>query len=226
MSCFDATTFIALLCAVLKARRSNDSTSESSISAVYLDLTRRVYHLVAKTLSKDMRPAFAFYLVRSLTENAWTSTEWGVFTGRLRCRLKESSPMPPWADKIYRNSFSALLEYCPSSIQVAKLNEPSWKTWFEHHRCEECFPPSAKLTAVERLLLIQAFRPDRVMSAVEQYCKCELGIGCLDPPLVRLDGVFGDVKGSKAPVLLIAYNGADPGPELESLAEKSVGRER
>jgi dynein heavy chain 2 len=224
MSRFNLASFIDLLLSALDGKKSKDAMSESS---VYLDLTRRVYNFVAKTLSKDARLAFALYLVRSSPESAWTTPEWDVFTRRVHFRLKESSSIPPWVDKSCRSSFSSLHEYCPNIVNAAQFDDiKMWKSWFSHHRCEERFPREVKLTAIERLMVLQAFRPDRIISAVEEYCKCELGVEGLDPEVERLDNMFGSVKEINAPVLLIARNGADPCPELESLAEKIVGRDR
>jgi dynein heavy chain 2 len=224
MSRFNLASFIDLLLSALEGKNSKDLISENS---VYLDLTRRVYNFVAKTLSKGVRRAFALYLVRSSFEGAWTTSEWEVFSGRKHFRLQESSSLPPWADRSCRSSCSPLLENCRNIVNAAKFDDMKiWKSWFSHHRCEECFPPEVKLTAVERLMVLQAFRPDRIVSAVEEYCKCELGVECLDPEDVKLDNVFETVKEIKAPVLLIAHNGADPCPELESLGEKIVGRDR
>ena len=220
-------SFIANLTETLRLPGKETSTNEDPVPFYYPDLLRRIYFLVARALFKYLRPAYALYLVRSSAENLWTSAEWGVFTGKLCARSCEPTFFPQWADRSCKSSFAALLEHCPGVIHAANLEETVWKAWAIHQHCEAYFPTLTKLTAVERLLLVQALRPDRLMAAVDLYCRCELGVDNLDPPEMGLDYLVAmHSKGTGQQNLLVTSQGYDPGPELETMAEKAMGRER
>ena len=85
--------------------------------------------------------------------------------------------------------------------------------------------PVKKLSAVERLLLIQAFRRDHLISGIEKYCCEYLGLESLMPPTVNINLFWDEVKASKSSMMILTQ-GSNPNKELEKLMAKKIGHLR
>ncbi len=72
------------------------------------------------------------------------------------------------------------------------------------------------------MLLIQAFRPDRLQSAILQFCMNVLHIDSISPPPISLHSLFEELN-CQIPLLLISSPGADPSKELQEYAAKTIG---
>lgn len=76
----------------------------------------------------------------------------------------------------------------------------------------------------QRVLVIQALRPDRLVSALNDFVCAVIGISSITPPPVSLRNLT-DEADNKTPILLITTTGADPSKELFDFAAESIGRE-
>ncbi|KAJ1633364.1 dynein heavy chain [Pavlovales sp. CCMP2436] len=96
--------------------------------------------------------------------------------------------------------------------------ETSWNNWLAHATPERLDPhPNwAQLTQMQRLLLLRALRPDRVMAGLRAMVVDRLGEHfVVEEPTALLD-VFGDSTAS-TPLLFILFPGVDPGGAIEKL---------
>ena len=77
------------------------------------------------------------------------------------------------------------------------------------------------------MLVVQALRPDRLQSAMQQFVQEVLDIQTISPPAesMSLQNLFKLETKPTTPVLLIATTGADPSRELSELAASTVGED-
>ncbi|CAM9781909.1 unnamed protein product, partial [Sphacelaria rigidula] len=176
---------------------------------------------------------------------------------------------PPWASPDREEAFALLAEHLPLVVQTSELEDAGrWKRWATSPECERDFPTIRSLTQFQRVLLVQALRPDRLQSAVHQFAVEVLRVSSLSPPAQSLEHLFLQESSvhhcpslasevgvdiyrpavislsnawkpnsqpstcahlfstAEIPVLLVTTSGADPGKEMEELAERTVGRSR
>lgn len=55
-------------------------------------------------------------------------------------------------------------------------NQNIWSEWIINPKCELFFPKSVKLTSFQKVLIVQALRPDRLFSAMCKFATKALGI--------------------------------------------------
>eukprot|EP00698_Gefionella_okellyi_P011840 TRINITY_DN3147_c1_g1_i1.p1 TRINITY_DN3147_c1_g1~~TRINITY_DN3147_c1_g1_i1.p1 ORF type:complete len:4456 (-),score=1211.74 TRINITY_DN3147_c1_g1_i1:43-11907(-) len=96
-----------------------------------------------------------------------------------------------------------------------------WKDWFESERPEdEKLPQEWKnKTALQKMCILRALRPDRVAHALAKFVLDELGkeyVDFIQPPLER-SVVEADAA---TPIFFILSPGADPQVEVEALGRK------
>ncbi|XP_046488904.1 cytoplasmic dynein 2 heavy chain 1 [Neodiprion pinetum] len=70
------------------------------------------------------------------------------------------------------------------------------------------------LTPLQKALVVRALRPDYLHTALSKLAASQLGVRDIAPPALSL----GEGDWEDCPVLLLLSPGADPGPELRSLA--------
>jgi dynein heavy chain 2 len=74
----------------------------------------------------------------------------------------------------------------------------------------------------QRVLVVQAFRPDRLQSALLSFCCDLLRIDSVSPPPLSLPHLYEEST-ELSPILLISSPGADASKELQEYAAKSIG---
>lgn len=83
--------------------------------------------------------------------------------------------------------------------------------------CENKFPAHCELTDFQKLLVIQALRPDRMYSFISQVVLRITGLKTIDPTILELSHIFKE-SNNQEPILLLAMSGTDPSIELRDLA--------
>jgi len=79
--------------------------------------------------------------------------------------------------------------------------------------------PASGMTSFQKLCVLRCFRPDKVVPAVQDYIKAELGAAFIDPPTFNLGACYDDSDAS-APLVFVLTPGVDPMSELMKLAER------
>ncbi|KAA6401027.1 MAG: putative Dynein heavy chain [Streblomastix strix] len=82
------------------------------------------------------------------------------------------------------------------------------------------------LTHFQRVLLIQACRPDRLVSSLLSFVTTALNLPSLDPPPFSLPDVAQKECLPSQPILLVVTPGIDPTVELEEAAKRTVGSDK
>jgi dynein heavy chain 2 len=88
---------------------------------------------------------------------------------------------------------------------------------------EKDLPPLRGVTPFQKVLLVQAFRPDRLQSAILQFCTDMLRIESVSPPPLSLAALHEE-SNNLTPLLLISSPGADASKELQEYAAKTIGQ--
>jgi dynein heavy chain 2 len=101
-------------------------------------------------------------------------------------------------------------------------NTGKWQRFSTSLEAEKDFPAVRGVTPFQRVLVVQALRPDRLQSALLQFC-CEiLRVESISPPPLSLAAMLADSK-APHPVMLISSAGADASKELQEFAGKTIG---
>lgn len=104
-----------------------------------------------------------------------------------------------------------------------------WDEWFEWATCPD--PQSTplpleweeKLGRFERLNVLKAFRPEKILSAFQNYVMDIMGKFYVESPTASMDVVYADTD-VKTPLIFVLSAGADPTSSLTKFAkEKNFG---
>jgi len=74
-------------------------------------------------------------------------------------------------------------------------------------------------------MMMKALRPGKMIYAVKEFVKSELGPTYIESPPFDLDGVLND-SNSTTPIIFVLSPGADPIAYLVALAEKKGMKEK
>ena len=80
---------------------------------------------------------------------------------------------------------------------------------------------SKQMTPFQQVLLVQALKPERLVSAMETFVIKTLNLRELSPPALSLKHLFSETMASE-PILIIISSGSDASEELRDLAVRLV----
>ena len=78
---------------------------------------------------------------------------------------------------------------------------------------------SKQITAFQQVLLIQALKPERLVSAMESFVVNTLNLRELSPPALSLKHLYSETMASE-PILIIISSGSDASEELRDLSAR------
>ena len=221
---FSLASFLSLFGLTLTDDIKSSSTEER-LQLLSADLEIRVLYFIGRALFKVDRPMFALHLIRGMHRNLFQPKEWEIFTGSLVATVQDGVPkgFPSWAASDRVSAFRLLQEQIPHLVHQLELeNNGKWQRFSSSVEAERDFPPLRSISSFQKVLVVQAFRPDRLQSAIIYFCCETLRIDSLSPPSMSLGSLHSEST-SKSPLLLISSPGADPSKELQEFAEKTVG---
>jgi len=127
---------------------------------------------------------------------------------------------PGWALTERKQAFDELCLTLPPAIleEFDLTNSTIWFDWANATECEHAFPSNLTCTPFQRLLLTRTFRPDRVMSALDIFCRQVLKVSSLNPKSHSWTELYELETCAESPILLITTVGADPSVELTEFA--------
>ena len=105
-----------------------------------------------------------------------------------------------------------------SSIQS---DSEAWKVFFESDTPQSATLPGAwesKVTSFQRMLLVKAFRPEKVSFSSSEFVGAEIGESFKEPPPFDLAATYAD-SASKVPIVFVLTSGADPTQYLLALGK-------
>ena len=80
---------------------------------------------------------------------------------------------------------------------------------------------SKQITPFQQVLLVQALKPERLVSAMEAFVVKTLNLRELSPPALSLKHLYNETMAAE-PILIIISSGSDASEELRDLATRLV----
>jgi dynein heavy chain 2 len=223
---FSLASFIGLFKATLSDPQNSSEDVKKRLGKLSPAMDIRALYFVGRALFKADRPTFALHLVHGMKPESFEENEWEAFVGSLVSTNDKPRDFPGWAASERKRQFSMLAENFPSLIDSLDIGGSSWTRWASSAECELEFPNLRGVTPFEKVLWIQAMRPDRLMTAINNFCCDEMRVENLAPPAQSLEQIWKDESTEETPLMLITMPGADPSKELEEFAKKTVGKDR
>ena len=98
---------------------------------------------------------------------------------------------------------------------------PEWKELYDSTSPHTCRLPGSwdiKLTDLDKMVVLRCIRPDKIVSAVQNFIVDKFGRQYIEPPTFDLAGSFADSH-CCAPLIFVLSPGADPMAGLLKFAE-------
>ena len=201
------------------------NTTEDRLNLLSQDLELKVLYYIGRGIFKVDRPMFAMHLVKGMHPNHFLLKEWDLFTGSIVASVTDATPRdyPSWAPTERQAGYRLLQENLPHLINSLELNNVSkWSRFSSSLEAEKDFPALKGITPFQRVLVLQAFRPDRLHTAILAFCTDLLRTETISPPPLSLSVLYNESI-NIMPILLISSPGADISKELQEFASKTVG---
>ena len=184
-----------------------------------------VLDFVGRALFKADRLMFALNLIKRMHSDHFQPKEWEAFTGVLVSSVSEGTPkgFPGWASSERQGAYRLLQENLPHLVTMLELeNNSKWSKFSTSLEAERDFPSIKGVTPFQKVLIMQCFRPDRLQSAMLQFCTDMLRVDSISPPSLSLANMYSESEPLN-PILLLSSPGSDPSKELQEFAEKTMG---
>lgn len=224
---FSLASFLKLFKETLRLDTSGSAKNiEERLQRLCSDIEVRLLYFTGRALFKADRLMFALHLVKGMHKDHFQPKEWEIFTGSLVASVSDGLPKnyPSWAPAERADAFRVLAEHIPHLLHSLELdNTNKWQRFASSLEAERDIPALKGISPFQKVLIVQAFRPDRLQSALMQFCTDLLRIDSISPPPVSLASLY-EAADSKTPVLLISSPGADPSKELQEYAAKTIGQ--
>ena len=220
---FSLKYFMGIYSGTLKNGASGNT--ESRIESLKKLLQLSIYEHTTRSLFKDHRLMFALHLVHEMNPEMFLEKEWEYFTGVM---IESSSTdesgldIPSWIEEERRGDISRLIRSFPEQAKSFQISDSGlWSGFMNSEECEKDLPVqiSKKASLFQQLLLVQALRPDRLQSAMENFLHKALNMRELAPPALNFNTVYDETSNSE-PILLVVSPGSDPSQDLRDLAQQ------
>ena len=230
MYAFSLNAFLDIFKQALEA--DSQELKKSRIQFLSSKLKILLYENICRSLFKSDRLMFAIHLIHGMHPEMFKEKEFEIFSGTivsenmLKRRASLPNKYPEWIASDMIPAISLIDAELPEVYRHLSLNDDGlWKHFMSSNECELEIPRSvtAKLTAFQQVLLIQALRPDRLVSSMNLFSQRALGVRELSPPVVNLKRLYHDYSKSTEPILILISPGADVSQELKELADSVVG---
>lgn len=181
-------------------KKEQDSYSEKNLIALTLNYC-------CKAAYRKHRLTLALYLVLSL--EPVPDVERTLLLDGVGVKNDENvdCQIPGWVPEERRGAVKNLGNSLPQLLSKLK------KDWISD---SGNIHKDSSLTNFQKVLVVQALRPDHLHTALSKFAAKQLGVKDLTPSAWTLEGEIN--RKMTRPVLLLLSPGADPGPELRALA--------
>ncbi|XP_028968661.1 cytoplasmic dynein 2 heavy chain 1 [Galendromus occidentalis] len=224
MYLFHLSTFVEVFENVLKTTTRSPKI-EDVIAELSAELLRATFLNFSRALFKEDRICFALYLLKKMQAENFPAAQWESFIGlgESKAEVPQSS-VPPWVEA---DQYLALAAFKAVNMDIWPAlelhNESWWKEFGKSDKCENEFPPQAKLKPFNEVLLIKALRPDRLYFKISDFAATSIGVKDLSAGIRSLKRVFVELSSARVPILISVPSGIDPSIEIAEAAETTVG---
>ncbi len=187
-------------------------------------ITRTIYTNVSRGLFETHKIIYSFLIIVSINRNSHKikDTQWNILlrgAGTISVEHQRAKPKNPdpkilsiigW-DLLYFLQVSEPESYGGLADSISS-NWKYWNVWAQ--RGDPHLEPlplewNEKLNNFERLIVLKAFRPEKLLFAFQYYVIDEIGKFFVESPSVTMDVVYADTD-VKTPLIFVLSQGADP----------------
>lgn len=212
-----------------EADKSDDLDTRLENLKAYMTLN--VYKNVCRGLFEAHKLIFSFLVcIQILREAQEVSTsEWSLLLkGAGMVTNKKQNPMPDSVSENGWNLLAALEEGVPDKFTalvdhiVSPATLPQWQEWAacdDPHSSPLPKPWCDQLNSMQRMLVLKAFREEKLVFAIQDFVVEHLGEEFVQSPPVSMKVVHGETR-ADTPVVFILSVGADPTGVLYTYAKE------
>lgn len=160
----------------------------SRLAVLSAVLVKMVYGYVSRYVFNADRLTLGMHMAHQLSPEHFQDEEWNLFVGKLVANeaavAQALHQKPDWVPDKCAQTYAQLATAFPSLAQSCELGNPQlWTPWLQCAEPERELPPraGANLTAFQALLVVQAFRPDRLQSAMSSFVRNVLSLKSIAP---------------------------------------------
>ena len=224
---FDLDNFMDLFKNTIKLESRHSFNSIEEKLKKYTDsLIQTSFVYYSRSLFKSDLLVFGLYYVKTIFDDNSEEykQKWDFLLGNLDTSGGSGNP-PSWLPEERKVFYNTLNKYFPDLSQIISENE----RWFKCDLPEEEFNllgrSGANLSELDKFLMIQVIRPDRMESTLKNFISSMLNIESIVPTPMTMNKYLEVNKDNKIPIMFLTTLGSDPSKDLEELAVKEVGRE-
>lgn len=216
--------YISLFQAALSESEKADEVKER-ISNIISTFQFSLYTRICRSLFAKDQLLFSFIMTLKLLNVDLVEIRWLAMGGFERDAGLSANMCSSWLPDlnwrlIWRassqlSSMSSLISHVVQHQSVVRqFYESTDPVGFE-------FPePFSVFTDVQRLILFQCLRPDKMVPAVASYVESKLGSKFIESPLFNLEEIVGEMaRDPSTAIIFVLSPGADPNAELDRVAE-------
>ncbi|KAI9141391.1 dynein heavy chain and region D6 of dynein motor-domain-containing protein [Paraphysoderma sedebokerense] len=175
--------------------------------------TLSLYNSICRSLFEKDKLLFSFLLCSRILINQREMDEAELqffLTGGVGLETSKVKPDLHWlSDKIW-NEICRLNSLTPFKGIMDDFQANEWESLMDHPNPFECHlsPRWNNLNEMQRMLIVRVFRPEKVVSAIQEFVKIKLGPKFIEPPPFDLASSFEDST-YKTPLIFILSPGVD-----------------
>eukprot|EP01013_Petalomonas_cantuscygni_P008266 TRINITY_DN20983_c0_g1_i1.p1 TRINITY_DN20983_c0_g1~~TRINITY_DN20983_c0_g1_i1.p1 ORF type:complete len:1702 (-),score=530.22 TRINITY_DN20983_c0_g1_i1:180-4850(-) len=230
--------FFALFASSIDVAAPHDVTAKR-VQNIVDAFTSDVYRHVCRSIFERHKLIFSFQLCLNILQ---ANPATAINPESLRCLLSgpaagavasEDPPPRPKVAWLRDELWSAVIalgrveEPFASFPRLFVENLAAWQGVFDSndpHKEPLPAPFGPDVTPIDRLLVVQAIRPDKLADAVREFVSRHMGPKYIDPPPLELAQCYADST-PHTPLVFVLSSGADPIAELMAFAEQQrMGR--
>ena len=205
-----------------------DSLVETRLTNVIDTLTYNLYCYVCTSMFETHKLMYSFHMTSKLlfSEGKLDHDQFDMFLkGNLSLEAPaKPNPYPSWFPDVGWKDIDKLVEMDAFSNLATDIiqNEQEWKVWYDLETPEGGEFPMGytdRLDAMEKMLLIRAFRPDRITIVAQEYIIEMMGSDkYVQPPVLDYEWIYSK-SSAPNPVVFVLSPGADPIFDLMKVAD-------
>ena len=223
---FDLDNFMELFKETIKSESKNSFTGIDDKLRKYVEsLIRISFTYYSRSLFKSDLLVFGLYYVKTIFDDGTDeyNQKWNFLLGNLDTS-GTNSRTPSWLPEERKIFYNTLDKYFSNLARIISDNE----SWFKSDKPEEEFSSlinARNISELDKVLLIQTIRPDRMENALKDFICSMLNIDSIVPTQMTMNKYLEVNKDNKIPIMFLTTLGSDPSKDLEELAVKEIGRD-
>lgn len=225
---YSLSSFIKLFQDTLDEKIENYNQSSKRIDILIPILIEKVLFYVSKSLFKSHQLLWSIFIIHGMKPEYFEPQEWELFIGEIVPDPSQvnSRELPSWVPSESASNYFLIKNSFKNVFQKGGLSSDEWKSWISNAECEKNFPKiGRKLSSFEKILILQAFRPDHLLSGLNDFACEKLGLSSINPPPFSISEIYEQNSESSLPILIITTTGADPSDVLREFAISKIGKD-